>query len=536
MKSLVTLTTVILVVVILMLTIRGNFGVPDVETLHSNEWMSNGPLELSPERGRLALIYSIIEDHSLQFSVPVAHLAIPDLAVTAAGEYVSLFAPAVSFIAIPGYILGKILGASIVGAYAIIAFFAFLNFLLLRSIALRFGAEPWAALLGALTFTLATPALPYAGTLYQHHLTVTLLLLSIWIIIRYRNIWSLGIVWFACALSVVVDNPNLFLMFPVGVYGLVRLWNILSEVANPSKRAIHGVLGVLTFITVLFPLGFFGWYNFAAYGNPLQLPGTLKSVSEIGADGKPVAENSYEQGILSPEQLAAAKENSVNEKSAVGFFKTRNLYNGFYVHFISPDRSVLWFAPVILIGIIGLIILYGRRRDIASLLVACIGANILLYSMWGDPWGGWAFGSRYLIPTYALLAIGVAFALSRWRFSLATLAVFIPLFVFSLWVNTLGAVTTLTNPPEVQVLSLEKQSGHEEKYTFMRNWEFLNGRYQPAIGSKAFVYQVWAKEKVSARGYLNLVFGLGLAAILIVLTSEFFPLDRVSNWLKSRRV
>jgi hypothetical protein len=147
--------------------------------------------------------------------------------------------------------------------------------------------------------------------------------------------------------------------------------------------------------------------------------------------------------------------------------------------------------------------------------------------MWGDPWGGWAFGSRYLIPTYALLAFGLAFALSRWRYRLVILLLFVPLFTFSLWVNTLGAVTSLANPPEVQVLSLEKQSGHEQKYTFMRNWEFLNGKYEPMM---------WAKEKMSARAYHGIVFAFGLAAMILVIVAEFFPWRKAGNWIKSSRV
>lgn len=524
------------VVLILMMGIRGYSGVPSAEELGSDNWQKHGPLELSPERGRFALLYSIVEDHSLKFSLPVARLAIPDLAINSAGEYVSLFAPATSFIAVPGYVLGKALGASLVGAYGVIALFAFLNFLFIRTIAIRLGAEPWAAIFGALTFALATPALPYAGTLYQHHVTVFLLLLALWVLVHFRSMWSLAVVWFACALSVVVDNPNLFLMFPIGIFGLIRLWQILSRAPGPQKRVIHGMFGLLTFVTMLLPLGFFAWYNQAAYGNPLQLAGTLRGVDEIGIDGKPVKRTVYESQTLTAEQLAAEKNGVTKEKTAISFFKTRNLYNGFYIHFLSPDRSVFWFAPVILLGIIGIGLLYGRDRQFAAVLIACIGANVLLYSMWGDPWGGWAFGSRYFIPTYALLAIGIAFALSFWRFSLVALCAFVPLFIFSLWVNTLGAVTTIANPPQVEVLALEKQSRHEEKYTFMRNWEFLNEKYQPAIGSKAFVYQAWAKEKITARGYHKLVFVLGLAAFLLVLVARFVPWKMIANRIKSHRV
>lgn len=521
----------LIMMAMLTLGIRGLSGTPSAAELVTNTWNGSGPLELSPERGRFALLYSIVEDRSLKFSLPVARLAVPDLAMTAAGEYVSLFAPAVSFIAVPGYIIGKIFGASQVGAYAVVTLFALLNFFLIRSVSFRLGAETWAALVGALTFSIATPAFAYAGTLYQHHVSTTLLLLAVWILVRFRSIWSLAVVWFACSLSVVVDNPNLFLMFPVGIYSLMRLWELVRT-GDTRKQITKGIFGLVTFVALLPPLAFFAWYNHEAYGNVVQLPGTLQGIDEIGTDGKPVKENTYEKETLTTEQLASLREGGNKEKSALGFFKTRNLYEGFYIHFFSPDRGIISFTPVILIGIIGLALLYGRERRVTGLLIACIGTNILLYSMWGDPQGGWAFGSRYLIPTYALLAIGIAVALSKWRYSLATLVIFLPLFAHSLWVGSLGAVTSIANPPKTEILSLEKQSGRVQKYTYERNEDFLD----TSMGSKAFVYQNWVKHTTTALTYHRVVFGLGLAAILIVLVAEFFPWQKTGNWIKSHRV
>ena len=517
---------VLLVIGALSLAVRGIPGSPTSEEFGMARWSSNGPLELSPERGRLALMYSIVENHSLVFDVSVARLALPDLAINNMGQYVSLFAPAASYIAIPGYLAGKALGLSQVGAYSIITLFSILNLILIILIARRLGASHFASLLGGLTFVFATPAFSYATTLYQHHVSVFLLLSSVFVLLRFRNVGSLTFVWFACALSVVVDNPNLFLMFPVGIFALMRLF----ELVRPKKHFLvkKATWSILTFLGLIVPFVFFGWYNFHAYGNALQLPGTLQVVSEIGADGRPVAKNSYELQVLSPEQLAERNQASVAEKSAVGFFKSRNLYNGFYVHFLSPDRGIIFFAPVILLGIIGLALLYRTNIQIVSLIAASIGANVLLYSMWGDPWGGWAFGSRYLIPTYALLAIGITFGLSRWRFRTLFLTLFVPLFAYSAWVNTLGALTSNANPPEIQILSLESQTGHEEKYTFMRNWEYLNGTYQEA-NAKSFIYQAWAKKLVSPKEYFAFVYGLILlmaASGVVGLMFEMYQKDK----------
>ena len=76
------------------------------------------------------------------------------------------------------------------------------------------------------------------------------------------------------------------------------------------------------------------------------------------------------------------------------------------------------------LGIFGLVFLSRKNEYALKIFVSVIGINILLYSMWGDPYGGWAFGSRYLIPTYALMSIAIAFVLSHWQKSLIFVVVF----------------------------------------------------------------------------------------------------------------
>lgn len=512
-----------LVPIILFLGLRGLPGNPSIEMLNSDHWSEEGPLELSPERGRFALLYSVAEEKSLHFSLPVAQLATPDLAYSAAGEYVSMFAPGVSFLVLPGYLVGKMFGAAQAGAFAVIALFALANVFLVRSLALRLGARPGFALLGALSFGLATPAFAYGVNLYQHHVTTFLLLSALYALWRFPNLLGFAYVWFAAAFSVVVDNPNLFLMFPLGLLALGALWKNWRVLNLEGKKIfrtrLFGLWSLLALLTMIIPAAFFFWYNSAAYGNPLQLPGTLQGVDEIGPDGQPATVNTYEQklGVVHIPTGETSKE-----KTAIGFFNTRNLYDGFYSHFLSPDRGIIYFTPVMLLGLVGFFLLYRRSPRDVGLLMTLTAVNVLTYSLWGDPQGGWAFGSRYLVPSYALLAVGLSLALTWFPKRALLYAVFCPLLIFSLWVNTLGALTSSANPPKVEVLALEKQSGHEEKYTFMRNWEFLHEKYEK-IGSKSFVYQAWAKGYLSAVQYFFLVFALVLLTALVALSLEFFP-------------
>ena len=509
---------IILCGIILALGLRGLSGNPTSEELNSRIWKEDGPFELSPERGRYTLLYSVIEDKSLQFSRSLARFVTPDLSITPDGQFVSMFAPGLSFLIIPGYIAGKYLGAAPVGAFAVIAVFALLNIILIVKIAVQLGANKIAASLGALTFAFATPAFAYAVTLYQHHISTFFILLSIYALWRWRNWWSVSLVWFLCALAIVVDNPNFFLMLPIGIYALGRI--IILKKESLGTRVKVKLFGFLTLLIMIIPLGCFLWFNQASHGNPWQFPGTLPGIEKLDKSSSLLKEDPA---------VSQNPDNGANlpkEKRAMGFFETRNLLNGFYIHLLSPDRGIIRFTPVILLGIWGLTLLYRRNKKAANLLVAIIGVNLLIYSMWGDPYGGWAFGSRYLIPGYAALAIGLTFVFTQGRKNIAILFIFLTLFSYSTWVNTLGAVTSNANPPKVEVLALEEITGQEEKYTYERNRDYLEQR-----GSKSFIWRVYLKDTLTARLYHKLIVGFIMAIAIFLLLNLWVSNDKEKSQL-----
>src|SRR5207302_508729 len=65
-------------VVVLGLSVRGLAGNPTPKDLNTLAWKDQGPLELSPERGRFSLLYSLAENRSFQLSVDLARFAAPD--------------------------------------------------------------------------------------------------------------------------------------------------------------------------------------------------------------------------------------------------------------------------------------------------------------------------------------------------------------------------------------------------------------------------------------------------------------------------
>lgn len=502
-KIIIPVLLTIFCVIVLSLSIRGNLGNPTLLEMNDLSWKKNGPFELSPERGRYALTYSLVEDHSFSFSLPIARFATPDLGYKD-GKYVSLFAPGVSYILIPGFLLGKFLGSEQVGSYAVISIFALLNVLLIRIIAIRLGANPLAATLGALAFLFASPAFVYSVSLFQHHVSIFLILSSIYLLLRWNNFYSLFAIFFLFALSVPIDNPNLILMVPIAIAAGLKFFSF--EAKEEKYKISFSFLKALSVIGVILPLAFFLWFNNASYGNPFQLGGTVAGVREIDANGLPIAPKNA--GVNDAEIL---NDPTKQEKTATGFFKTRNILDGFIIHFFGRDRGIFWFTPVMFLLIPGAYILLKKKKHFAQILLGIIGLDIILYSMWADPWGGWAFGSRYLLPTYAIAAIFISIGLTYVRKFWIFPILFIVLFSYSVAINTVGALTTSANPPKVEILGLETLSGHEEKYSYDRNFQFLlSGK------TKSFAYNTFFSHSISPVQYYYFIVGLILGLTMFL--------------------
>lgn len=507
-KNILNILVLIFTIIMLALSIQGNPGNPTEKMLGSSEYKENGPFELSPERGKFSLLYSIVENKTVYFSEPVARFTMPDLAVNKDGKYVSLFPPGISYLIIPGYIIGKYFNFAEIGVIAFISLFAFLNVLLIKAIAQRLGAGSVSATLAGLIFLFATPAFTYAVSLYQHHVSTFIILASLYLLLRWpKKIPALFTVWLLISAGIVVDNPNFFLLIPVGIYALLQSFKLIqthhSAHSNNTILSVN-ILRLVTVFAAVIPVAFLLYYNINANGNAFQLSGTLPSAK---------IENPSSTSTLNDNNTESSKE---PEKSAIGFFKTRRMLNGAYILLFSPDRGVIYFTPIILFGIFGMIVINRKKGSFSSLLIGIIGINLLLYAMWGDPWGGWAFGSRYLIPSYALLSILIAIGLNKIKKNKALLIIFILALIYSISVNSLGALTSHKNPPQVEILALEKQTGKVEKYTYERNWDYLRGS-----GTRSYVYNYHLKNYLSPQAYYYLVLSiLTIVSISLLVTKS----------------
>jgi len=475
--------------IFLILSLRGINGNPNASELASGIWSEEGPFELSPERGRFALLYSLVEDRSVFFSLDVARFALPDLGLKN-GKYVSLFAPGVSIITIPGYLLGKIFGVAQVGTFFVISVFAILNALLVKKIALRFSTSEQTSTLAAFAFLFASPAYAYAVNLYQHHISTFLILTSVYLLLKREHILNDILVWFLFGIGILVDYPNIFLMLPLMIFMLSRYVKHYSDILGHKLQI--SIWKAVAVLGIIIPIIIFARYNEKAYGSAFTLAGTVEHIREINVHALP-----DRFGNLGKEEVV--EPSSYEIRNPYEFFKTRNLLNGIYIHLISPDRGILNFAPLILFSIVGIFEL-TRKKKTAALLVAIAGTNLMIYSMWGDPWGGWAFGSRYLIPAYAAISVFLAVALEKFRRDKLFLLMVFMAFVYSFLINTLGALTSSANPPKIETGNLSLLSGHEEKYTYERNLDYLVSK-----GTKSYFYNRYLGDLLTPVQYFFLL-------------------------------
>lgn len=459
-----------------LITLKGNKGKP-IYFQHELDTKVGGPFEATNSTSRYALTVAIVENHSFYFTNELARFAAPDL-VQYKGHYFSIFTPGISFLGVPLYILGKLFGMPQFFTYLLNPILAILNAYLITRIAQKLGAGVYASVISGFVYLFATNSLAYALTFTQHQASVTVILLALLTIFGERTVLKNILLGILMGAGVLFDIPNLFFLFPIVLYATLLHISQTEDKDSIRIRLNSKILAILFGVIPLMLV--FLVYNKSVTGSFTKL-------------GQTVGRSDY----ITSQQVQTAGKPSLFVRSVT--FNTRLQLNGLYILLISNERGILYYFPVVVLGVLGIFGGLGSKRketkNILLILASVILVDILLYSMFGDPWGGWSFGPRYLIPSTALLCIAVSLSLQRYGKNLLFTIVFLMCFSYSLWVSTLGALTTNAIPPMQEAIKLVTPI----PYTYAYNKNFIDEGFTSSL-----FYNLFLTHALSARSFMYL--------------------------------
>lgn len=224
-----------------------------------------------------------------------------------------------------------------------------------------------AALAATLSVAFGTILLPFGAMLFGHVLAALFVTAAVVMLLRDELGWAHLVAAGALAgAAVATEYPAALAV--VAMTGFV-LWKV-------RLRVYWYILGGLPFVA------FLAIYHTAAFGSPLSHPYTYTAFFGVPSE---------QGGFL----------------DVFAGFQPDNLFR-----ILFSGRGFVMASPIVVAGLIGLVYLLRRgskrQQAAASLSLAVFVAMLLVPLCWGNPWGGFSPGPRYLTPALPVVAFGVA--------------------------------------------------------------------------------------------------------------------------------
>src|SRR5258708_865536 len=464
------------------LTLKGIYGNPPGKSIKNNLDQASKPFGLSPERDRFLLTQSLAENKSFALSQELADAAYPDVGYYK-GKFYIFFAPGISLFALPFYSIGKYFNLAQVASYSVITLFAIGNMIFLYKISREILKLPvWISILTSLIFAFGSTSWSYAVTLYQHHATTFFIISGFYAVWKYKQkkkfgwVWGF-ITWLNFALAGLIDYPNIILMAPVMLYFFLSSCNITPI---RSKLTISLRTAFLTTSVIFFLItALHGYYNYVNFGDFKRVSGSLTGYKAI-----------KEQKLFEKKNGQAQITKIGDNKQPIHFFKQENFIHSSSTLLFSRDRGLFLYSPIFILGILGIFYKLKKMSMETAILLGTMGSIFFLYSSWGDPWGGYAFGPRYMIPVMAVLSLFIGIWLSKFKYQLLGKLITFLLFIYSIGIALVGVLTTNSVPPKVEA------DYFKVPYNFILNFQYLlQGR------SSSYIYNQYFANHISLLGF-----------------------------------
>ncbi|MBX2999105.1 MAG: hypothetical protein KF893_11395 [Caldilineaceae bacterium] len=286
------------------------------------------------------------------------------------GNLYSKKGTAIPLLALPFFALGKLwpgIGA-VQTALLLIPLISAATAYLFYQLARRLNFAPGTAILGALAWGTATPAWPYARTLFSEPVAAFGLCLALFGMVSARRFPQRSVRWLfvaggGMALIMLARQANTVTLLPFGLYWLYLLWEDRAALRPARLWREALALGALPVLALLWMMA----QSYAHFGHLLGHP-------------------------LDPVE---------------GF--TTPIVVGLAGLLISPGKGLLWYLPLVLVIPLGLPH-WRRQRRLPEFLLAfaVFVIPLLLYSLWWDWPGGTAWGPRLILfttPALILMAL-----------------------------------------------------------------------------------------------------------------------------------
>jgi hypothetical protein len=333
------------------------------------------------ELSRFETVYAIVEQGTFRIDSALQVLGDHEDKAVSGGHFYSNKAPGLAFAATPVYWLLRLVFPAPQKATggALLFFLRLLTVGLTSIVAVarllrRLPPRTAPLIAGALAF--GTPLLYYARSFLSHA-------------------WSAALLFLAWDLLLVAEErtarqrigPLVFLA------GLLSGWALISE---------YTVLPIAAFF-VLRAGARASWGRLALAAAGAAVPVALLMGYQAACFGSPWTPS------YAKEAFPAYAELATRPLFGLGWPSPRVLF----AYLFHPARGILVFSPFFAWAAAGFVKWWRSREDRADFLFAFCATVTFLLLMSGYPnWhGGWALGSRYLVPVFFLLALAAARAL-----------------------------------------------------------------------------------------------------------------------------